>query len=162
MNRLTLHIPPDAGPFDPVRIHIDGRALVERVAEAEAPHVAAVNAARQTAGPPQSAWRPMQAARYGHPTVAMLRGGLAAALLGRGASDPGVELEAGEVVLLVCDCGEAGCGAVVTRVDLLDGVVVWSGFRQPQRGWALDVGPLRFDRAAYAAALAPFAERPTA
>lgn len=158
MNRLTLHAPDDPGPFDRVVIRIDGRPLLELVADAEAPHAAAVNAARRAAGPPQSEWEPLVAAGYGYPTVDMMRHPLAAALLGRVAPHSWLELTPGELELLICDCGDAGCGALVMRLDVQDEVVVWSGFRRPQREWALDLGPLRFDRGAYIAALALYAD----
>jgi hypothetical protein len=64
--------------------------------------------------------------------------------------------------VLVCECGEPGCWPLCVRIDVEPGVVVWTDFEQPHRArddgrnaaWShAAVGPFRFDRAAYEAAL---------
>ncbi len=70
--------------------------------------------------------------------------------------------EAMKPAVLVCECREAGCWPLCVRIDLEPDVVVWSDFEQPHRAeddgrnaaWFYEtVGPFRFDRAAYEAAL---------
>jgi hypothetical protein len=61
----------------------------------------------------------------------------------------------GEVVLLVCEsCREEGCWPLFARVEMSQGVVEWSGIRQPHRP-DRDYSELQFtfDRQQYDAAL---------
>ena len=67
-----------------------------------------------------------------------------------------------KVQILECECGEPGCWPLLCRISVLDDRVVWSDFEQPHRTggfgqapWSYaGLGPLRFDRVAYEAALA--------
>lgn len=59
-----------------------------------------------------------------------------------------------DTVLLGCGCGEWGCWPLTARVEVGTDRVVWSHFRQGHRDWDLgDLGPFRFERAQYEAAL---------
>ncbi|WP_426624937.1 hypothetical protein ACPPVW_02290 [Leifsonia sp. McL0607] len=61
----------------------------------------------------------------------------------------------GEAWLLGCECGEAGCWPLQTRIAVTDTTVVWSGFSQPhrkQRDYAA-FGPFEFNRAQYVTAV---------
>ncbi len=67
-----------------------------------------------------------------------------------------------KTVLLGCTCGEPGCWPLMARVDAAAGTVTWSDFEQPHRRgrWSFDgLGPFRFDRGAYEAALRGAAQR---
>lgn len=63
----------------------------------------------------------------------------------------------GEAVpILVCGCGEAGCGSVTVRVSTDTDQVVWSDFSDyfPENGSApMSFGPFRFDRSGYSQAV---------
>lgn len=66
-----------------------------------------------------------------------------------------------DVALLGCECGEWGCWPLVAHVAAADGVVEWSGFRQPHRsGWRYHgFGPFRFPEQQYRLAAATGAQR---
>jgi hypothetical protein len=57
--------------------------------------------------------------------------------------------------VLGCECGEAGCWPLETRIDITGSTVAWSEFRQPYRPeWDYhDFGPFLFDRRAYEVAV---------
>lgn len=59
-----------------------------------------------------------------------------------------------KTVLLVCYCGEPGCGRLMACVDVVSDTVTWSDFEQPDRQ-DRRYGDLRFtfDRGQYYAAL---------
>lgn len=60
------------------------------------------------------------------------------------------------VPILVCGCGEAGCGAVTIRVSGAQGEIVWSDISDysPENGEVdVRVGPFRFNRADYSKAV---------
>ena len=62
--------------------------------------------------------------------------------------------EDGDTVLLGCDCGEWGCWPLTAKVEIVGGVVRWSGFRQGHRDWDLAaLGPFEFDLGQYEEAL---------
>jgi hypothetical protein len=66
-----------------------------------------------------------------------------------------------KIQVLVCECGEPGCGPLVCRIEVGDDRVVWSDFEQPHRSapkskrvWNYEgFGPFVFERAQYEAAL---------
>jgi hypothetical protein len=66
-----------------------------------------------------------------------------------------------EVALLGCECGEWGCWPLVAHVVAADGIVEWSGFRQPHRpGWRYQgFGPFRFPEQRYRLAVAAATQR---
>ncbi len=58
--------------------------------------------------------------------------------------------------VLVCGCGEAGCGSVTIRVSTDRDQVVWSDFSDfsPENGAVpMSFGPFRFDRSSYSRAV---------
>ncbi len=60
------------------------------------------------------------------------------------------------VPILMCGCGEAGCGAVTIRVSAAQGEIVWSDISDysPENGAVdLRVGPFRFNRPDYSKAV---------
>jgi hypothetical protein len=63
---------------------------------------------------------------------------------------------AGRVVLLGCECGEAGCWPLEASVTRTADAVTWSEFRQPHRPERTyhGFGPFTFDRRQYEAAVA--------
>jgi hypothetical protein len=62
--------------------------------------------------------------------------------------------EDGDTVLLGCECGEWGCWPLTARVEIGDGVVRWTGFRQGHRDWDLSaLGPFEFELEQYMTAL---------
>lgn len=64
----------------------------------------------------------------------------------------------GDTVLLGCTCGEWGCWPLTARVTVDEESVVWAGFRHGHRDWDYDrLGPFRFARGQYQAALAAVA-----
>lgn len=62
-------------------------------------------------------------------------------------------------IILVCTCGEPGCGALFANIEVTEGEVVWSkfsGIRRPapgRSGWHDALGPFRFDKQQYLEAL---------
>jgi len=67
----------------------------------------------------------------------------------------------GKSRVLQCSCRSAGCSDLLARVSLDDASVTWSDFEQVsadrshRRPWGHEqLGPFRFERSAYAAALA--------
>jgi hypothetical protein len=125
-----------------VRLLVDDRDLAELVREVELPHARAEGA-------------PGIAGAYAGLAPSQLSGGLRRHFFGGDGSD----LACGprdKTVLLGCDCGEPGCWPLMARIEVDGDVVVWSDFEQPHRhGWTYDgLGPLRFAREQYEAALA--------
>jgi hypothetical protein len=64
-----------------------------------------------------------------------------------------------EMQILGCTCGDSHCSSAGATVEVLDDAVVWSDFRgtnprADKPGAYAQIGPYRFDRAQYAAALA--------
>lgn len=61
----------------------------------------------------------------------------------------------GETMLLTClGCGMPECWSLLARIELTEGTVRWSGFRNPHRDWDLSaVGPFTFVRTQYEQAL---------
>lgn len=60
----------------------------------------------------------------------------------------------GDSSLLGCTCGDTGCWPLTALVVIDDDTVTWSHFRTGHRDWDLgDLGPFRFQRAAYESAL---------
>lgn len=58
--------------------------------------------------------------------------------------------------VLVCGCGEAGCGSVTVRVSTEKDQIVWSDFSDyfPENGAVpMSFGPFRFDRSGYSQAI---------
>lgn len=71
--------------------------------------------------------------------------------------DPGEPyFDDGLVAVGACGCSYPGCDALLVKIDVLDEVVVWHDFRRHNRPSALypGLGPFRFDRREYEAALA--------
>lgn len=66
----------------------------------------------------------------------------------------------GRVAVLGCTCGVSECWPLLARVTRRAGTVVWSDFRQPNRGWTHDrLGPFTFAQPAYDAAVAAVTAR---
>lgn len=65
-------------------------------------------------------------------------------------------VRAGEIFVLFCECGEAGCWPLVAHVQVNDQTVVWTRFAQPHRPRRdySSFGPFRFARSQYDAAIA--------
>ena len=69
----------------------------------------------------------------------------------------------GKTQVLGCECGEPGCWPLVCAIELRADEIVWRNFEQPHRStgenhgpvWTYDrLGPFRFERRQYEAALA--------
>jgi hypothetical protein len=100
------------------------------------------------------------AALEGHPEIAGgyhgLPGSVAlgpgSVLLGHLETDGALPyLDAGQLTVLCCECGEPGCWPLTTRFEVDDLWVVWRDFAQPHRyEWDLGgLGPFVFDRDQY-------------
>jgi hypothetical protein len=73
---------------------------------------------------------------------------------GQWLGDPGAGLaEDGRAAVLVCACGDFGCGGVAARSTIDREFVTWSDFRWANSLDAVPIAPLRCDRADYEAAL---------
>ncbi|WP_330182073.1 hypothetical protein OHB26_38070 [Nocardia sp. NBC_01503] len=60
----------------------------------------------------------------------------------------------GELIILGCTCGIAGCWPLSASLELTPETVVWQDFRNGHRDWDLSaLGPFVFDRTQYEAAL---------
>lgn len=127
--------------YDEIAILINGRNLIELVAEVEAPFAAAED---------------LQPGMYSGLTAHIL--GLPSDyLLGRA-------IKGDKVDLLCCgDCGMSSCWGMRARITMLDDRVVWEAFEHTQctdrlgetRFWDYgQLGPFVFDKKAYLAALA--------
>lgn len=140
MNVITLElVPPVNGPRDfTVAVCIDGEPLTERVQRIEAPH-------RQAAGADPSVSR----YKWVRAGVMLLPG---RHLLG----EPASPWCAGLSEVLVCTCGEAGCGAVAVSVRVWPEYVGWLAWRQFPLAEAhrnCEFRPLLFSRQQYEAEL---------
>jgi hypothetical protein len=60
----------------------------------------------------------------------------------------------GTVPVITCACGDFLCGGATVRVTVGDEVVTWDDFRTANTRAPVDLGPFRFERRAYMAALA--------
>ena len=78
-------------------------------------------------------------------------------LFGEPEAPGGYDRPLGEVLpVLVCGCGEAGCGSVTVRVSTDQDQIVWSDFSDyfPENGAvSMSFGPFRFDRSGYSQAV---------
>ncbi len=60
------------------------------------------------------------------------------------------------LAVLVCGCGEAGCGSVTVRVSMEQDQIVWCDFSDyfPENGTVpMSLGPFHFDRGGYSQAV---------
>jgi len=75
--------------------------------------------------------------------------------LGKPEDEPRGIREDGETMLLTCSgCGMAGCWSLLARIEVADGTVRWSGFRNSHRDRDRSaVGPFLFSRTQYEGAL---------
>ncbi|GLZ06570.1 hypothetical protein Acsp03_40360 [Actinomadura sp. NBRC 104412] len=75
--------------------------------------------------------------------------------LGEPKDEPRGIREDGETMLLTCSgCGMADCWSLLARIEVADGTVRWSGFRNSHRDWDLSaVGSFLFSRTQYEEAL---------
>jgi hypothetical protein len=146
MNRVEFKIVPDreTGNTDLVEVDIDGRPLIDRLREFEAP----------------------LAAREGAPNIAGAYAGLVARLVrlpsrhfyGDATSSYAYPPK---IAVLECQCGSPGCWPMVCQVSVDDETVTWSDFEQPHRRadhpsglWDYSTfGPFVFKRAEYEMAL---------
>jgi hypothetical protein len=60
-----------------------------------------------------------------------------------------------EPALMICSCGEEGCGAILVTVDETETGIIWHSFRNHQaKNWDYSIFPtFRFEKNAYQAAL---------
>ncbi len=140
-SRITIELtPPSEWGARLAVIRVDGRPLLDLIAEVERP-IAAKDG------------QPSLAGKYGylnaedviHPSRHLL--GQAARPL----------LEYGDKVsVLECECGCEGCWPLLVRITVTDDAVIWSDFQQPHRdGWVYPANlQLVFDRRQYEQALA--------
>jgi len=133
MNTIELRLEPGTTPGGPVvHIRIDGRDLIDRIRAIELP----------------------QATGDGQPELAGSYGYL----------EPGdwPDVREGKeelVTVLGCDCGVVECWPLRARMRRRGGVVVWSHFQQPNRGWTYErLGPFTFREAEYDRAVASVAK----
>jgi hypothetical protein len=147
MNQVefTIVSHPEVETTGVVEIAIDGRSLVERLREYEAPF----------------------AAREGSPNIAGGYAGLVARLVRLpsrhfyGESENSYSYPP-KIALLECECGCAGCWPILCQVSVALDTISWSDFEQPHRraghptgGWDYSgFGPFVFERTQYEAALA--------
>jgi hypothetical protein len=120
-------------------IRVDGRPLIELIAEIEAPIAA-------------GAGQPDLAGKYGYLNAADVIYP-SRHLLGQAARPL---LEYGhKVSVLECECRCEGCWPLLARITVTDDEVVWSDFRQPHRDNWVYPADLRlvFDRRQYERAL---------
>lgn len=76
--------------------------------------------------------------------------GILAHFLGGSGTSLGAD-EDGRTLILMCECGEAGCWPLTCRIEVGEGDVIWRDFRNPQRP-SLDYsgfGPFVFKRTEY-------------
>lgn len=97
-------------------------------------------------------------ARTGHysgiPVILLPQGTVHAHFLGASGSSIGTD-DDGRTLVLMCECGEAGCWPLTCRIEVSESEIIWRDFRNPQRP-ALDysgLGPFVFSRAQYEDAL---------
>lgn len=75
-------------------------------------------------------------------------------LLGESTEKGGLRL-AGRTLLLGCICSEWECWPLYARITVDESSVFWHDFHNPHRDWTYaELGPFRFDRAAYEQQLA--------
>jgi hypothetical protein len=123
-----------------VRPFVDGRDLIDRIAEFEAPFAGKL--AGRYMGLCSDAFSPDR-------------------FLGRCETWYGENED--KVAVLSCECGEEGCWPLAVRILSTPETIVWTGFEQPHRSrrkknpdlrWDYSgFGPFTFDRAAYVAEL---------
>lgn len=132
-------LPPNEWGARVALMRVDGRPLLDLVAEAEAPIAAA-------------AGQPHLAGKYGYLNGAdvvypsrHLLGEAARSLLKYG----------DKVSVLECECGCEGCWPLLVRITVINDAVIWSDFQQPHRdSWAYPATlRLVFDRNQYERAL---------
>ncbi len=115
--------------------YVDGRQLLELIADAERPFATTEGAGEYTSPPPSVALAPSR-----H-------------LLGEPAGDGwGEECDDGKIAIGGCECGVIGCWPLLVRIETRPDVVVWSDFENPFRGSTWDwssVGPFVFARGQY-------------
>lgn len=77
-----------------------------------------------------------------------------------GTSEERFWIDEGEIWLLDCSCGEAGCWPLAAKISLHADSYIWSEFRQPHRPGRdyTGFGPFRFERTHYEAALRSIAD----
>lgn len=122
---------------------VDGVSFLELVRRAELPDALAEQAERAGEFAPEAA--PLPAGAYAYPV------GLGAAHLLGGVPDMVPHgAEAGETLLLGCDCGIVDCWALTARITVGAETVTWSGLRNTCRDWSYDsLGALVFPRGDY-------------
>lgn len=131
---------------------INGRRLIELVADYERPHAAA--ACRPDV---EGDYVGLDVANVAPPSRLLL-----------GEPDGWYCCHPGIVTILTCTCGELGCGSVNCFIAADDERVVWSEFRgdlgpiDPDGRWRKSYagfGPFEFDRAQFEAAIASLSDR---
>jgi hypothetical protein len=70
-----------------------------------------------------------------------------------GAAD-GTEYSDGRSLIFDCECGVAECGGTFARISFSDHEVIWSKIGRTEQ---TSIGPFRFDREQYEAAVATIA-----
>jgi hypothetical protein len=138
------------GGEDVVFTFVNGRDLLKVVEEFERP------LAIEAGFSPTSSYAPVRASDVLPPSGHWLW-----------SPDPDLSLTDWSVVF-TCGCGDWGCGGLLARVEVGDEVVSWSDFQTPYALWRMaesperpvradisreGLGPFRFDRAKYEAAL---------
>jgi hypothetical protein len=142
--------------LDGTTLAINGRPLIERVREVEAPLTRAEVARRAAAGEPRTdeRFRPgdyMYLPRLYRLPSRHLLGEPRPTGFVLAPDDP----QRGKTRVLGCTCGVADCWFITVRICLDERTVTWSDFTQfHRRSWVYPLGPYVFERAAYEAALA--------
>jgi len=154
----------DRSNYAPREIWINEQPLLDILRPIEAVYVAAEVADRIGDGESEGDLQGLTAASYMYPTAGMLGAppprvgeffGLVDATFGLDAADPAV----GKTWVLDCECGNAGCWPWLARIVVETSVVTWSEFAHYHRDWSYNIGPFRFDRAAYEAEFAQYRQR---
>jgi hypothetical protein len=119
---------------DAVRIVVNGRDLIARLAEIERPQARAEGLPGASAGYEGLSTEFLPPCRHflGEPTLA----------------------QEGKAYLLGCSCGAPDCWPFLARVAIADGIVRWSDFENGFRDWRYDdLGPFEFSLREYQGSL---------
>lgn len=140
MDQLTLKLEKDSEGYENVQIYINGKNLISILKRIESQYDKKI-AGQYKGLPPEIVYSP---------STHLL-----------GVSNQDLDYHDDKSVLLICECGVAGCWDFVVKISTTDEVVSWSEFEQSHRGpesvsghWKYDeLSPFVFNRKQYESAL---------